>query len=141
MEILLAAGPFFAVLIAWSVTSTLFIVIPIAVTLGRDVRAAEAAGIPNAKAVARRRFFLPATMRPLHASLLDRVVWIERSRYPAHDKRALRVTAVRAASLQFDDGSTFEPRRMSRHFADGTGAATGVMRDPHGSDPVLVVFT
>lgn len=122
---------------AWLSTSAVFIGIPVVRSLRADVRAAEASGLPHPKNVARRRFFIPHRKRPLHAALLNRVAWIECSTTPAHEKRAARVTAVRTASLTFDDGSVFEPRAMSRGFADGTGAATGTI----AGIPTLVIFT
>lgn len=134
-------GPFAGILIAWSVTSFLFIIIPMISGLRADVRAAAASGLPNPKFVARRRFFLPSRPRPLHATLLDRFVWIERYVYPAHEKQALRITAVKTGSLQFEDGTIFEPRAMSSGFADGRGAAKGVLHDQRGDLPALVVFT
>jgi hypothetical protein len=130
-------GPVAGILIAWSFTSALFIGIPVIVGLRADARAAAAAGIANAKAVVRRRFFVPSRPRPLHAALLERTVWIERYVHPAHEKRGMRITAVRTSALQFEDGSVFEPRTMSRGFADGHGAAKGVMRGA----PALVIFT
>jgi hypothetical protein len=125
---------------AWLSTSAVFIGIPVVRALRADVRAAEASGIANPKAVLRRRFFIPRRNRPLHASLLNKTAWLERYAPPAHEKRALRVTAVRTASLQFEDGSVFEPRTMAPKFADGAGAAKGVLRDERGVVPALVVF-
>jgi hypothetical protein len=131
----------FAISVGWVTTTVLFVAIPVVIGLRADVRAAREVGLPNARAVASRRFFVPRSRRPLHAALLNRVAWIERNAMPAHEKRAMRVTAVRAASLQFEDGSVFEPRTMSRGFADGAGAAKGVMHDPRGNAGALVVFT
>ncbi len=130
MKQLPVVAPWIAILIAWSVTTLLFIAIPVIIGLRRDVRLAKT------NVIARRRFFFPSKPKPLHAALLDKIVWIERYTYPAHDTRAMRITAVRTGSLQFEDGTTFEPRSMSKGFADGRGAAKGVM---HG-DPALVIF-
>jgi hypothetical protein len=125
---------------AWLSTSAVFIGIPVVCSLRADVRAAQASGLPRARNVARARFFFPSRGRALHATLLNKVSWVERYTTPVHEKRALRVTAVRAHSLQLEDGSIFEPRSMSRGFADGSGAAKGIVRDTHGSVPALIVF-
>jgi hypothetical protein len=125
---------------AWLSTSAVFIGIPVIRALRADVRAAEASGVADPKAVLRRRFFIPRGNRPLHASVLHKTAWVERYAAPAHEKRALRVTAVRTGSLQFEDGSVFEPRTMSPKFAGGAGAAKGVLRDERGIAPALVVF-
>lgn len=133
----------FAILGAWSFTTVLFVVTPVVAGLRREVRAAREAGIANAGAVARYRFFLPRPSRPLHAALLHRVAWVERYSYPVHERRALRVTAVRTGAITLEDGSVFEPRRVSKRFADGRGAAKGLLREEHQHHPVpaLVIFS
>jgi hypothetical protein len=131
----------FGIMVGWVTTTILFVVIPVARALQLDVRAAEAAGLPNARAIARRRFFLPRRPGPMQASLLGRAAWVERYAFPAHEKRPARVAGVRTHAIVFDDGSTFEPSVAARGFAQGSGAAKGVLRDEHGSAlPALVVF-
>ncbi len=131
----------FAISVGWVTTTVLFVAIPVAFGLRAEVRAARAMGLANPRAVAVQRFFVPRRARPLHATLLNRVAWIERYALPAHERRAVRVTGVRTQSLTFEDGSVFEPSLMSRRFADGAGAAKGELRDERGKAPALVVFT
>jgi hypothetical protein len=133
----------FAILGIWLFTVAWFVATPVLMVLRRDVRAAREAGIANAGAVARRRFFVPRRSGPLHAALLNRVAWVERYSYPVHERHALRVIAVRTGAVTFEDGSVFEPRRTSKRFADGAGTAKGVLREEHQHHavPALVVFT
>ena len=134
-------GALFYTLAAWLSTSAAFVGIPVYFALRRDVRLAEAQGLPNARAIATRRFFVPVAPQVSDA-IAGKEAWLEWWS-SSRQKRAVRVIAIDANAIALDNGLVFRPQRASRAFASGAGAATGAVFDASGGEvgAALLVFT
>ena len=113
---------------AWLSTSAAFGGIPVVFSLRADARAAGTSD------VIRKRFaILRARKTPFVAELAGRKVWVESWSFAnGRRKRWGRIAAIRERNLILAvDGveRVFAPRRESRGFANGDGAATGTFDD------------
>jgi hypothetical protein len=114
-----------------SVLVSVFMVgVPVGMSLTADYRRLRALGVANAGRVIRRRFFIPRRPHTLY-KLTDHQVWIDWWT-PSMKKGKLlaSVTTVSedATSLVLEterERMIFRPKRMSRNFPTGDGAATG----------------
>ena len=130
-----------ALAVLTSVVTVVFfcISIPLALLFWFDAKRMRRAGIASPFAVIRRRFFVPRKPREVEARVIGREVWLERwSPKPSMTKRAGRVVGVGDGLVIDADGRfVFWPRRESRGFARGEGAATGTLDT---EERALVIF-
>lgn len=133
--------------VVWLAATAAFVGIPVGVFLRAYRR--QAAAHPGAAAILRRRFFVPRRRSdPLAPDLIGRKVWIElwdptsRQVTAVGEVRAIeqRELVIGGIAKGVEHCFTFRPRRESRDFAAGIGAATGVAMAGKEVSSALVIF-
>ena len=128
----------------WLIAVTFLIGVPVGLVVAGDYRRAKASGIRNPAAVIRNRFFIPRRSRGSVGDIAGREVWIDCRRLGCVMRTAGSVVESTEGTVVIDAGGkrvTFRAVRESKSFADGRGAASGVIAHDEGTGYGLLTFT